>query len=68
MGRRIRYLRSRMRKGKLRVAIPISAAWLLLAAFAVATTAGPFDLLATTAVVTSPAIGWAWGWVLEKPA
>ncbi len=57
-----------MRKGKLRVAIPVSAAWLLLAAYAVATTASPFDLIAATAVVTSPAIGWAWSWVLEKPA
>jgi len=57
-----------MRKGKLRVAIPVSAAWLLLAVFAIATTATPFDLVAATALVTSPAIGWAWGWVLEKPA
>ena len=53
---------------KLRIAIPLSAAWLLLAAYAGATTNNPFDLIAATALVTSPAVGWTWRWVLEKPA
>ena len=55
--------------GKLRIAIPLSAAWLLLAIFAGATGATPFDFLAATALVTSPAVGWTWHWVMEnKPA
>ncbi len=53
--------------GKLRVAIPISAAWLVLAIYAGATGATPFDFIAATALVTSPAVGWTWHWVLEKP-
>jgi len=53
--------------GKLRIAIPLSVAWLLLAVFAGATNTTPFDLLAATALVTSPAVGWTWRWVLENP-
>lgn len=53
---------------KLRIAVPLSAAWLLLAAYAGATGATAFDLVAVTALVTSPAVGWTWRWVLEKPA
>lgn len=53
---------------KLRVAIPVSAAWLLLAAYAGVTGATSFDLIAITALVTSPAVGWTWHWVMEKPA
>ena len=34
--------------GKLRIAIPISAAWLLLAIYAGATGATPFDFIAAT--------------------
>ncbi|HEV8229933.1 MAG TPA: hypothetical protein VGQ86_08250, partial [Candidatus Limnocylindria bacterium] len=64
----IGYLRAEMGKGKLRIAIPLSAAWLLLAVYASLTTSHPFDLVATTAVVTSPAIGWTWHWVMEKPS
>jgi len=58
-----------MRKvlGKLRVAIPVSAAWLLLAAYTGATGATSFDLIAMTALVTSPAVGWTWHWVMERP-
>ncbi len=52
---------------KLRIAIPLTAAWLLLATYAGATTANPFDLIAATALVTSPMVGWTWRWVLEKP-
>ena len=54
--------------GKLRIAIPLSAAWLLLALYAGATTNNPFDFIAATALVTSPAVGWTWRWVMEKPA
>jgi hypothetical protein len=59
-----------MRKvlGKLRVAIPVSAAWLLLAAYTGVSGATSFDLIAITALVTSPAVGWTWHWVMEKPA
>lgn len=57
-----------MGKGKLRVALPVSAAWLLLAVYASATTSNPFDFIAATALVTSPAVGWTWRWVLEKPS
>jgi len=53
---------------KLWVAIPVSAAWLLLAAYTGATGATSFDLVAVTALVTSPAVGWTWHWVMEKPA
>ena len=53
---------------KLRVAIPLSAAWLLLAVYAGATGANAFDLIAVTALITSPAVGWTWHWVMEKPA
>ena len=52
---------------KLWIAVPLSAAWLLLAGYAGATGATSFDLVAITAVVTSPAVGWTWRWVLEKP-
>jgi hypothetical protein len=52
---------------KLRIAIPLSVAWLVLALYAGATTANPFDFIAATALVTSPAVGWTWRWVLEKP-
>ncbi|HUG06063.1 MAG TPA: hypothetical protein VMQ78_05970 [Candidatus Limnocylindria bacterium] len=52
---------------KLRIAVPLSAAWLLLAVYAGATGATPFDFIAATALVTSPAVGWTWHWVLEKP-
>jgi hypothetical protein len=54
--------------GKLRIAIPVSAAWLMLAIYAGATGATPFDFIAATALVTSPAVGWTWRWVMEKPA
>ncbi|MEP6695084.1 MAG: hypothetical protein ABJB39_10600 [Chloroflexota bacterium] len=54
--------------GKLRIALPLSAAWLVVAIYAGATTANPFDLIAATALVTSPVVGWTWRWVLEKPA
>jgi hypothetical protein len=53
---------------KLRIAVPLSVAWLLLAAYAGATTNNPFDFIAATALVTSPAVGWTWRWVMEKPA
>lgn len=53
---------------RLRVAIPVSAAWLALAAYAGITGATSFDLIAITALVTSPAVGWTWHWVIEKPA
>ena len=58
-----------MRKvlGKLGVAIPLSAAWLLLATYTGVTGASSFDLIAVTALVTSPAVGWTWHWVIEKP-
>lgn len=59
-----------MRKalGKLRIAISVSAAWLLLAAYTGATGATSFDFVAIAALVTSPAVGWTWHWVMEKPA
>jgi hypothetical protein len=53
---------------KLRVAIVLSAAWLLLAIYAGATTANPLDLIAATALITSPAVGWTWHWAMEKPS
>ena len=53
---------------KLWIAVPLSAAWLLLAGYAGATGATAFDLVAITALVTSPAVGWTWRWVMEKPA
>jgi len=56
-----------MGRGKLLIAIPLSAAWLLIAAYAGATNQTPFDLIAATALVTSPAVGWTWHWVMEKP-
>jgi hypothetical protein len=56
-----------MRKAKLRVALPLSAAWVLLAVYAGLTTTNPLDLVATAALVTSPAVGWTWHWVMEKP-
>ena len=56
-----------MGRAKLRIAIPLSVAWLALALYAGATTANPFDFIAATALVTSPAVGWTWRWVLEKP-
>jgi hypothetical protein len=46
----------------------LSAAWLLLAIYAGATTANPFDLIAATALITSPAVGWTWHWAMEKPS
>ena len=52
---------------KMWIAIPLSAAWLLLASYAGATTNNPLDFIAATALVTSPAVGWTWRWVLEKP-
>jgi len=52
---------------KLRIAIPLSVAWIVLAIYAGATTANPLDFIAATALVTSPAVGWTWRWVLEKP-
>jgi len=52
--------KGRLDLGKLRIAIPLSVAWLLLAVFAGATNTTPFDLLAATALVTSPAVGWTW--------
>jgi len=52
---------------KLRIAVPVSLAWLAFAIYAGATTANPFDLVAATALVTSPAVGWTWRWVLERP-
>ena len=59
-----------MRKtlAKLSIAIPVSAAWLLLAGYTGATGATSFDLIAITALMTSPAVGWTWRWVMEKPA
>lgn len=56
-----------MERGKLRIAIPVSVAWLALAIYAGTTTANPFDFIAATALVTSPAVGWTWRWVLESP-
>jgi hypothetical protein len=53
---------------KLRIAIPVSLGWLTLAVWAGATNASPFDFIAATALVTSPAVGWTWRWVLEKPS
>jgi hypothetical protein len=53
---------------KLRIAIPVSVAWTALAVYAGATGATPFDFIAATALVTSPAVGWTWRWVMEKPA
>ena len=53
---------------KLRIAVPVSAAWLLLAAYTAVTGATSFDLVAITALVTSPAVGWTWHWVMEKPS
>ncbi|HKY52272.1 MAG TPA: hypothetical protein VJP45_13525 [Candidatus Limnocylindria bacterium] len=53
---------------KLRIAVPVSLGWLALAAWASATNASPFDFFAATALVTSPAVGWTWRWVLEKPS
>jgi hypothetical protein len=53
---------------KLWIAVPLSAAWLLVAGYAGATGATAFDLVAITALITSPAVGWTWRWVLEKPA
>jgi hypothetical protein len=53
---------------RLRIAIPVSAAWLVAAIYAGATNATPFDLIAVTALITSPAVGWTWHWVLEKPS
>jgi hypothetical protein len=52
---------------KLSIAIPLSVAWFALAMHAGATNATPFDLIAGTALVTSPAVGWTWHWVMEKP-
>jgi hypothetical protein len=65
-----RYLRSEMGKGlrKLRIAIPVSVAWTALAVYAGATGGSPFDFVAATALVTSPAVGWTWHWVMEKPS
>jgi hypothetical protein len=57
-----------MGRGKLLIAIPLSLAWLLIALYAGATNQTPFDLIAATALVTSPAVGWTWHWVMEKPA
>jgi hypothetical protein len=51
---------------KLRIAIPVSIAWTALAVYAGATGATPFDFIAATALVTSPAVGWTWRWVMEK--
>jgi hypothetical protein len=56
-----------MGRGKLLIAIPLSAAWLAVAAYAGATNQTPFDLVAATALATSPAVGWTWHWVMEKP-
>jgi hypothetical protein len=56
-----------MRKAKLRVALPLSLGWALLAVYAGLTTTNPLDLVATAALVTSPAVGWTWHWVMEKP-
>lgn len=53
---------------KLRIAIPVSVAWTALAIYAGATGANAFDFIAATALVTSPAVGWTWRWVMEKPA
>ena len=53
---------------KLRIAIPVSIVWTALAVYAGATGATPFDFIAATALVTSPAVGWTWRWVMEKPA
>ena len=57
-----------MGRGKLRIAIPVSIAWLVLALYAGASNASPLDFIAATAVVTSPAVGWTWRWVMEKPS
>jgi hypothetical protein len=57
-----------MGRGKLFIALPLSVAWLLLAAYAGATNATPLDVIAATALITSPAVGWTWHWVMEKPA
>jgi len=54
--------------GKLRIAVPVSVAWVALAVYAGATGATPFDFIAATALVTSPAVGWTWRWVMEKPS
>ena len=64
-----RYLRGEMGKGlrKLRIAIPVSVGWSALALYAAAPGATPFDFIAATALVTSPAVGWTWRWVMEKP-
>jgi len=56
-----------MRTAKLRVALPLSVAWVLLAWYASTITSSPFDLVATAALVTSPAVGWTWHWVMERP-
>lgn len=56
-----------MGRARLRIAIPLSLAWVALAIYAGATTANPFDFVAATALVTSPAVGWTWRWVLERP-
>jgi hypothetical protein len=53
---------------KLLIAIPLSIAWLVVAVYAGATTTNPFDLIAATALVTSPVVGWTWHWVMEKPS
>jgi hypothetical protein len=53
---------------KLRIAIPLSVAWLAIALYAGVTNASPFDFIAAAAVITSPAVGWTWRWVLEKPS
>ena len=53
---------------KLRIAIPVSLAWTALAIYAGATGANAYDFIAATALVTSPAVGWTWRWVMEKPA
>jgi hypothetical protein len=59
-----------MRKAlwRLSIAVPVSVAWLLLAAYTGASGATSFDLVAITALMTSPAVGWTWHWVMEKPA
>jgi len=61
-----RYLRREMGRGKLRIAIPVSVAWAALAIYANATGGSPVDFFAATALVTSPAVGWTWRWVMEK--
>ena len=57
-----------MGRGKLLIALPLSVGWLVLAIYAGATNATPFDFIAATALITSPAVGWTWHWVMEKPA